>query len=79
MITYEFDLDMVPGGRRTEVWLNQYDEDFELKINLIVRQGTFTVETGTTAAIRGTNRTATDSLRTARWKERLSRLREISR
>lgn len=54
MITYEFDLDMVPGGRRTEVWLNQYDEDFELKINLIARQGTFTVETGTTAAIRGT-------------------------
>lgn len=54
MITYEFDLDMVPGGRRTEVNLNQYDEDFELKINLVARQGTFSVQSGTTAAIRGT-------------------------
>lgn len=54
MITYNFDLDMVPGGHRTEVWLNQYDEDFELKINLFARDGTFTVQSGTTAAIRGT-------------------------
>ena len=54
MITYEFDLDMVPGGRRTEVWVNQYDEDFQFVINLVARQGTFTVESGTTVAIRGT-------------------------
>lgn len=54
MITYEFDLDMVPGGRRSEVWVNQYDEDFQFVINLVARHGTFTVESGTTVAIRGT-------------------------
>ncbi len=54
MISYEFDLDMVPGGHRTKVWLNQYDEDFELVANLFARDGTFTVSSGTTVTIRGT-------------------------
>ncbi|MBR0411049.1 MAG: hypothetical protein IJI25_08625, partial [Eubacterium sp.] len=36
------------------VRLNQYDEDFNLKINLFSRNGQFSVLTGTTALIRGT-------------------------
>ena len=54
MISYTYDLDMVPGGRRTEVPLNQYDEDFELNFNLFARNGVFEVQEGTTVAIRGT-------------------------
>ena len=54
MISYTYDLDMVPGGRRTEVPLNQYDEDFELNFNLFARNGVFEVQDDTTVAIRGT-------------------------
>lgn len=54
MITYDFDLDIVPGGMCTVVRLSQYDDDFELKIRLFARKGAFTVQSGTTAAIRGT-------------------------
>ena len=55
MITHNYDLDVVPsGGRRLEIWLNQYDEDFQLVFALKARTGTFVVESGTTAAIRGT-------------------------
>ena len=54
MITYVFDLDMVPGRSKSEVHINQYDEDFELQIHLFASSGTFSVEEGTTASIRGT-------------------------
>ena len=55
MIIHEYDLDMVPNkGRIVSVWVNQYDEDFILKFNLFASSGEFTVQSGTTAAIRGT-------------------------
>ena len=54
MITHEINLDMVPGGKRSEIWLSQYDADFVIVANLFARTGTFTVATGTTAAVRGT-------------------------
>lgn len=54
MIIHEFDLDMVPNGQQVSIWLNQYDEDFLLKANLFARTGEFTIQEGTTAAIRGT-------------------------
>ena len=54
MIIHEFDLDMVPGLALVEKRLNQYDDDFRLKIHLVARAGTFTVAAGTTVAIRGT-------------------------
>ena len=53
MIVYTFDLDMVPGGNRAILHLSQYDEDFTLKARLFARTGVFTVESGTTAEIRG--------------------------
>ena len=54
MIIHEFDLDMIPGGSMASVRLNQYDEDFNLKINLFSRNGNFSAPSGTTALIRGT-------------------------
>ena len=54
MITYDFFLDMTPGGKRPVLYLSQYDDDFTLIAHLFARAGTFTVEAGTTAQIRGT-------------------------
>ena len=54
MIIHSFDLDMVPGGKKSEVYLNQYDSDFTLEVHLVSRQDSLTVQSGTTAAIRGT-------------------------
>lgn len=54
MIIHEFDLDMIPGGSLVSIRVNQYDEDFNLKINLFSRNGNFSVLSGTTALIRGT-------------------------
>lgn len=54
MITHVFDLDMTPGGVRAEQRLNQYDSDFTLRIHLISSKGEFSIESGTTAEIRGT-------------------------
>ena len=54
MIIHEFSLDMIPGGSLVSVRVNQYDEDFNLKINLFSRNGNFSVLSGTTALIRGT-------------------------
>jgi len=54
MIIHAFDLDMVPGGAKVERRLNQYDSDFSLRIHLVSRQGNFTIQSGTTAQIRGT-------------------------
>ena len=53
MITHEFDLDIVPGGPKVELRLNQYDSDFVLRIHLIARTGTLSILPGTTAQIRG--------------------------
>ena len=54
MIIHEFDLDMIPGGNVPSIRVNQYDEDFNLKINLFSRNGNFSVLSGTTALVRGT-------------------------
>ena len=56
MITHEFDLDMSHGGLPLEFGLKQYDSDFTLVFNLISRAGTFEIQSGTTAEIRGTKR-----------------------
>lgn len=56
MITKTYDLDMHSGGVPVIVHLSQYDEDFSLVFNLFSSVGTFTVESGTTAAIRGTKK-----------------------
>ena len=53
-IILPYSLDMVPGGQKTVVRLNQYDEDFTLVFDLYASRGTFTIEEGTTAKIRGT-------------------------
>ena len=54
MIIHHFDLAMVPGGIRSIVYLNQYDEDFSIVAHLHARNAEFSVESGTTAAVRGT-------------------------
>ena len=54
MITKTYQLDMHPGGIPVIVHLSQYDQDFNLVFNLYSSSGVFTVESGTTAAIRGT-------------------------
>lgn len=54
MITKTYQLDMHAGGAPVVVHLSQYDDDFSLVFNLYSSSGTFTIESGTTAAIRGT-------------------------
>lgn len=54
MITHDIKLDMFPGAVPAVVYLSQYDDDFALNFELYSSRGTFTVESGTTAAIRGT-------------------------
>lgn len=54
MITYTNKLNMTPGQVPVTIHVNQYDSDFSLVFNLYNTVGTFTVESGTTAAIRGT-------------------------
>ena len=56
MITKTYQLDMHAGGAPVIVHLSQYDSDFSLVFNLYSSSGTFTVESGTTAAIRGTKK-----------------------
>lgn len=56
MITYEYDLDVTPGGAPVYVNLSQYDEDYELIFNLFSRRGTLEIKEGTTARIRGTKK-----------------------
>ena len=58
MITKTYQLDMHSGGVPVVVHLSQYDSDFSLVFNLYSSSGTFTVESGTTAAIRGTKKDA---------------------
>jgi len=47
-------IDIIPNGRKKEFWLNQYDEDFIIRFELFSSEGTFSIPSGTTAAIRGT-------------------------
>ncbi len=56
MITYTNRLDMYPGAVPIVIHLGQYDSDFSLVFNLFSSAGTFTVESSTTAEIRGTKK-----------------------
>lgn len=53
MITKTNRIDMTPGGAPLVIRLSQYDSDFTLVFNLYASDGTFTIESSTTAAIRG--------------------------
>lgn len=59
MITKTYNLDMHPGGVPLVIHLSQYDKDFSLVFNLYSSVGTFTVESSTTATIRGTKASGT--------------------
>lgn len=54
MITITNKIDMYPGGLPVVIHLSQYDSDFTLVFELYSSAGTFTVQSGTTAIIRGT-------------------------
>ena len=59
MITITTKLDMRHGAVRPTIHLSQYDSDFTLIFELYSSDGTFTVENGTTALIRGTKSSGT--------------------
>lgn len=59
MITITTKLDMRHGAVRPTIHLSQYDSDFTLVFELYSSDGTFTVESGTTALIRGTKSSGT--------------------
>ena len=55
MIQHQRSINMYPGVRAPErIHLSQYDSDFTLVFNLYSSAGSFSVESGTTAMIRGT-------------------------
>ena len=54
MIKYRKKLDMVSGNTPMLVYLNQYDSDVKIVFELYASDGSFSVESGTTVAIRGT-------------------------
>jgi len=54
MITYTNRLNMTPGRVPLVIHVSQYDSDFQLVFTLYSSDGTFTIESGTTAMIRGT-------------------------
>ena len=54
MITYTFDLDVIPGSVPVVVPLKQYCDDTLLVFNVYSRLGNLELESGTTVAIRGT-------------------------
>ncbi len=57
MITHEVDLDMYPGVRvPVVVHVSQYDSDFSIAFKLYSSRGTFNMQSGTTATVRGTKR-----------------------
>ena len=53
MIVRRFKINMIPGGKMAEVALSQYDSDVTLEFELYASDGTFVVESGTTAVFRG--------------------------
>ena len=54
MITYRNRLDVTPGKVPLRIDLSQYDDDFVLEFEPFSSVGTFVLESGTTAEIRGT-------------------------
>ena len=54
MITYSFDLDVVPGGVPVKVPLKQYEDACTLAFNVYASQGALVLPEGTTVSIRGT-------------------------
>lgn len=52
-LTIQHPLDVYPGGVQKPVRLKQYSDDFEIVFSLYASRGEFTLESGTTAAIRG--------------------------
>lgn len=56
MIKYEKRIDIFAGAVPPVVYLSQYDSDFTLEFELYSSQGEFTLESGTTVAIRGTKK-----------------------
>lgn len=54
MITKYYKLDMTPFASRLEIPLNQYDDDFEIQLDLFTSEnGEFVIQPGTTATIEG--------------------------
>lgn len=56
MITHARKIDMYPASVPVVLHLSQYDDDFTIEFTLYSSVGTFTVESGTTAKIRGTKK-----------------------
>lgn len=56
MITYTYKVSMTPGGIPVRCKLGQYDDDWTIVFTLYSASGTFSIESGTTAKIRGTKR-----------------------
>lgn len=56
MITYERKLDMTPGGVPLVLYLNQYDNDFTIKLSLYSSNGSLSIQSGTVASIRGSKK-----------------------
>ena len=54
MIEYKYDIDMTPGRVPLEIPMKQFDTDFSIVFHLIDRKGELSLESGTTAKIRGT-------------------------
>ena len=54
MITYTFDLDVVPGGVPVKVPMKQYEDACTLVFNVYASQGALVLPEGTTVSIRGT-------------------------
>lgn len=54
MVVQEAELSITPIGKPVVIHLNQDDADFQLVFTIGSRSGTFTMESGTTAEIRGT-------------------------
>ena len=56
MITLPYELNLYPASTPIAVHVSQYDSDFSIVFTLVNTHGTFTLESGTTAEIRGTKR-----------------------
>lgn len=54
MVTYEYDLDVVPRGVPVVVPVKQYEDDAEIILHAYSRRATLVVPVGSTAFIRGT-------------------------
>ena len=65
MVTISKNLDMTPGGVPTIINVSQYDDDFTIIFTLISSDNTLSIESGTTAEIRGTKVTGTGYSATA--------------